>query len=35
MERSGAVSVLSGAETGLVGPKRSRGESELGRSPGH
>lgn len=34
MERSGAVSVLSGVETEPVGPKKGRGQPELGRSPG-
>lgn len=33
MERSGAVSVLSGVETEPVGPKKGRGQPELGRSP--
>lgn len=34
MERSGVVSVLSGVETEPVGPKKGRGQPELGRSPG-
>lgn len=34
MERTGAVSVLSGVETGPVGPERGRGQPELGRSLG-